>query len=49
MARRNSYGALTTGGSYNYAEKDNPVNYASSDYDFTVTPVSGGEVLAEHG
>lgn len=49
MARRNSYGALSPGGNYNYAEKDKKSNYASEVYDFVVTPITGSEVLTEHG
>lgn len=42
VARRKGYGSLSTNSGYGYAEPSKANNYASSAYNFTTTPVSGG-------
>lgn len=49
MARRSGYGSLSTNGGYGYADPNQSVNYSSSTYDFSTTPVGGQPQLAEHG
>lgn len=49
MARRKGYGSLSAQSSYGYAVPGSAKDYSSTAYDFTITPVSGNAMLAEHG
>ena len=49
MIRRSGYGSLSTNSGYGYADRNQSINYSSSSYNFSQTPVDGNPILTEHG